>query len=251
MQSDLAAAEKALAAAPELIRQREVALVEAREAGVAARKAAADADAEFQQKDVQAQSTTEGFNKASAAAAELTKKLETQTAEVAKLREQRAAKGEGTPEFAEADAKVQAKKAEIAATQLALEGAQAKTKELLPQSGAARDEVGRLKAVAAKAHSDGAAAATNATLAEKALAAARKAAEQNAVTVTKLRKELPEITAAANQAKAKAERDLVMAAQELETAKAAAEAAHAEFTGKWRPLQQSASAEPAAPKPQS
>jgi exonuclease VII small subunit len=250
-QTNLTAAEKALAAGPELIKQREATLAEARNAVASAIKTAAAADAEFKQKDADAQSTTEAFNKASATFGELTKKAESQTAEVAKLRELRATKGEGTPEFAEADAKVQAKKAEILETQSALETAQAKTKELLPQSGTGRDEAARLKAVAVKAHADTAAAASQVNLAEKALAAARKNAEQNALTVAKLQKELPEISAAASTAKANAERDLVRAAQELEAAKGAAQAAHAEFNGKWQPLQQSASLEAPAAKPQS
>ncbi|HEV7869196.1 MAG TPA: hypothetical protein VGO90_16025, partial [Chthoniobacteraceae bacterium] len=51
---------------------------------------------------------------------DLKKKLETQTAEVAQLRQERAAKPPGSPEFAQANDKVQAKKAEIAQTQAAV-----------------------------------------------------------------------------------------------------------------------------------
>ena len=59
-----------------------------------------------------------------AALAELQKKLEAQNGEIAKLREARASKPEGSPDWNAANEKVQAKKAEIAQTQAALDAPQ-------------------------------------------------------------------------------------------------------------------------------
>lgn len=76
--------------------------------------------------------------------AELARKLEAQTAETAALREARAKQKEGSPEYAKANESVQAKKAELAATEKAL--AEAKVTAEGPQPTPVEAELAKAKA---------------------------------------------------------------------------------------------------------
>ncbi|MCA1660194.1 MAG: hypothetical protein LC642_06625, partial [Verrucomicrobiaceae bacterium] len=81
--------------------------------------------------------------------AELTKQLEQLTAEVTKRREARAAKTSGTPEYEQANAAVQAAKAEIAAVEAALVAAKnvaAAPAPATPKPSGATEEVTKAKA---------------------------------------------------------------------------------------------------------
>ncbi len=95
---------------------------------------------------------------------ELSKALESQTAEVAKLREARASQKEGTPEYNDANNKVQAKKAEIATTQASIDATKgAPTAPAAPQPSGAQEGLAKAKATldAANAQIENATAAVD------------------------------------------------------------------------------------------
>ena len=86
-------------------------------------------------------------------AEELSKKLTQQTEEVAKLREERTAKKEGTPEWTAANEKVQAKKAEIADTQAKLTAAGNAPAPAAPKTSVAQTELVQARTQLAQATS--------------------------------------------------------------------------------------------------
>ncbi len=237
IQAEIAAAEKRVATAPEAIKKAEAALAEARNAAGPLTQAATAAEEALKQKDERAKAASDALVKANALATELPKKLEQQTAEVAKLREERAKTQEGTPEYKTADEKVQAKKAEIAQTEAANTGAA----ELKTKAETALAEVAKAKDAIEPTRGAAKAAAEKLALAEKALADVKKDADATTAKLAELRKKAPEVIAAAKAAKAKAEEDAAAAAKELQTAKAQAERTRSEFDAHYPPAEKAAS----------
>jgi mono/diheme cytochrome c family protein len=229
----LAAAEKAVADSPAVLRERETLLAQLMQTAEGLNKTVGPAQTAFTQKEAEEKAIAEQAGKASASLAEARKQLDKQKEEVTKLREVRAAKPAGASEYAEADAKVQLKKKEIAETEKGIAGAQTKVNELQPQMETAKAEVSRLREALEKARSEAKSASEKAVAAEKALAEARKATEMAKAELDKLRKEVPEITRAANEAKAKAETELSSATKELENAKSEMKRVQSEFEAKW------------------
>jgi hypothetical protein len=81
-----------------------------------------------------------------AALAELSKKAEARAAELEKLRQARAAKKEGTPEYTDVNNQVQAKKAELAQAQAAVEAAKNSTATAAAKAPPTEEELTKAKA---------------------------------------------------------------------------------------------------------
>lgn len=237
----LAAAEQAAEKAPAQVKEKEALLVQARAPLDAANKAIADAEAAIAEKEKAIAALTEAAKAAKPNIDELTKKLEQLNAEITKRREFRATKQQGTPEYADADSKVQAMKPDIAAAEAALQAAKTGGKPAeSPELKAAQGELARLRESLEKVRLDAKTEGVKVAAAEKVVADARTAADEAAQTFKKLRKETPEAIRAANAAKRKAEQEAATAARELESAKAKAERARAEFESKWQPPKKAA-----------
>jgi hypothetical protein len=232
----LAAVEKAAADAPRVLQERETLFAQAAQNADALNKTIGPAEAALTQKEGESKSITEQAAKATAALADARKQLEKQKEEVTKLREARAMKAAGTPEYAEADAKVQAKKKEIADTENVVVAAQTKVGEIQPQADALRAEIAKAREALEKSRAEAKSASEKAVAAEKALVDARKATETARVELEKLRKEVPEITRAATEAKTKAEAELASLVKDLENAKAELKRVQTEFDAKWKRL---------------
>ena len=97
-----------------------------------------------------------------AALAELGKNVEARTAEVEKVRQVRAAKKEGTPEYTEANNQEQAKKAELAQAQAALETAKKSAATVAAKAPSTEEEVAKAKAALDDANNQLATAKTQA-----------------------------------------------------------------------------------------
>ena len=230
----LAALEKTAAEAPARLQEHEMLFAQAAQISEASNKTVGPAEAAFTQKEAEGKTIAEQAAKAASALAETRKQLEKQKEEVAKLREARAAKSAGTPEYAEADAKVQAKKKEIMQTESAMAMAQTGVNEVQPKAEALPAEIAKTKEALEKARAEAKSASEKAAAAEKALVEVRNASETAKAELEKLRKEVPEITRAATAAKAKAEAELAGLAKELESARAELTRIQGEFDAKWK-----------------
>jgi WD40 repeat protein len=229
IRADIAELEKAVAAAPALLKEKEKTLAEAHAAIAPAAQALSAAEAALAEKEAAAKNSGDGLNKAISEAMELARKLEAQTAEVAKLREARAKFGEGSPEYAAANEKVQAKKAEIAQIETTLAAAKAKAEELKPKGEPMTGEIAKAKEAVEKARGEAKAASDKVAEAEAALAKAKKEAAAQKTALADLRKKAPEVARTAQATRTKAEQDAAALAKELQTAKVATEKAKAEF----------------------
>lgn len=242
VRNDIATTEKAVAEAPAKIKEKEAAVAKAQAALEPFNKAIAAAEAALAEKEKAAATAAADAEKIAAAPEELRKKIEAATAETEKLRQARAQQKEGTPEFADADAKVQAKKAEIAEMTTAMNDAKAKIEPAKKQAEAMKPEIAKAREAVEKAHAELKNATVDVTMAEKALADAKKSAEQLTQKLAKLRADAPTIVQNAKAAKVKAEADAVIAQKELEAAKATAEKARAEYQARWGATEKAASA---------
>lgn len=232
---------KATAEAPAKIQAAEAALAQVIQERDAANKTLADAQAAV----VTQEKAALDPKKIEAEVGDLTKKLETQTAELAKLREARGTKTAGTPEYAEADAKVQGAKPEIAKTESALEAAKGKLGA--KGSGGPSPELVAAQEAVKKTQLDVKLATDKVAPTEKALAKMKADSVAAVQQLADLKKKLPEIVKAAEAAKAQAERDAALLAKELEKSKSEAARARAEYDAKWPPAQKSADAAVVAP----
>lgn len=232
---------KASSEAPAKIQAAEAALAKVTQERDAANKTLADAQAAV----VAQEKAAVDPKKIEAEIVELTKKIETQTAELAKLREVRGTKTAGTPEYAEADAKVQGAKPEIAKIESAL--AAAKTQLAAKATPGPSPELLAAQELVKKTQLDVKLAADKVAPAEKALAKIKADSAAAVQQLADLKKKVPEIAKAAEATKVQAERDADLLAKELEKAKSEAERARAEYDAKWPPAQKSADAAVVAP----
>ncbi|MES2571476.1 MAG: c-type cytochrome domain-containing protein [Verrucomicrobiota bacterium] len=247
---DIETTQKALAEAPARLKEKEAALTAAQGALAQATQAVTVARTAVAEKEASTKAATEAFDKATAALAEVTKKLAQQTDEIAGLRAERANTPADTAEYTAADAKVQAKKPEMAQTQAAIDAAQAKVNELKPQAEAPKAEIAKQQALLEKAEADLKSATPMVAAAEKELAAFKKSAETLAQKLETLKKETPGIVRNARKAKAKAEKEAEAAGKELQAIKVQSERARADYDNRWKAEKKSASSS-SAPAPQS
>jgi WD40 repeat protein len=230
VQADVATAEKAVAEAPGKLKEMEMKLADARAAVEPLNKSLGGTQAAVADMEKAFTAMTEAAKTGASNVAELSKKLEALTAEIAKRREFRATKQAATPEYAEADAKVQAIKPEIAQTETAL--AAAKTQAPAadnPEIKAAQAELTKLREALEKVRGEAKAATDLAGAAEQAYAAAQKSLDQTAKQLGELRAKAPEITKTAQSAKLEAERAAAAAEKELAAAKSEAEQRRAAY----------------------
>lgn len=225
--NDLANAQKTVADAPNKAKDKEAAFAKAREAVEAAKKVVADAEEASKAKDKDAQTVADNAP-TMGDVTNLTKKLEGLNAEAAKLREERNARSQGTPEYLDLQAKYQAKKAEITTTQTALTAASVKNMEA-PAVKAAQAESDKARAALDEAKRALKPLVKAAAEAEKAIAQVKKDADTAAQTVARLQKDMPQIIKDAETQKAQAEQAAAVAAKEVEAAKAEADKRRADY----------------------
>jgi chromosome segregation ATPase len=158
----------------------------------------------------------------------LTKKLETQNAEAAKLREERNSHSTGSPEYVDINTKYQAKKAEIVTTQTALTAASAKNMDA-PQVKAAQAESDNARTAFDDAKRALKTAVKKAGDAEKAVAQFKKDVEAATQLAARLEKDMPQIVKDAETQKAQAEQSAAATAKEVEAAKAEADKRRADY----------------------
>ena len=231
--AQLAAAEKSVADGPAKIKEAETLLAQATQARDAAKTAVTDTQAAAATK----QAVADEGKKTEAAVTELTKKLTALNADATKRREAAAKTAEGSPERTKADALLAALKPELDKTEADLAASKGKVPPpTLAQELTAAQEAAKKAVVDAKLATD------KATAAEKTLATARKTADEAAKLVADVRQKLPALAEAAKAAKANAEQDAVVAAREVEAAKAQAERARADFEKRYQPAQKVAGA---------
>jgi len=248
IQSDIAAAEKAIAAATATAKDAEPRLPKLRGDAEALKKTVASAETIAADKAAKAKAAAAAAEKAAAAAVEASHPLEKQTADLAKLTEAASKLAAGSPDRTAADAKVQAAKADLAKLQAALDAAKtaataAKTQadSLQGESAAATDALGKLRAEAKTA-------AEAAAQAEQAFAAAKKTIETESAKVADLRQKAPGVIQSAKLAKAKAEQDAAAASKQFEEAKAQADRVRAEYNTRYHAEIKAATGKPLASK---
>jgi hypothetical protein len=225
--NDLANAQKTVAEAPKKIQEKEAAFAKAREAVDAAKQAVAAAEDASKAQDKKTQEVMDNAP-TKGDVTTLTKKMEGLNAEAAKLREDRNARAQGSPEYLDLNTKYQAKKAEITATQTALTAASVKNLEA-PEVKAAQAEYDKTRAALDDAKRALKGVVKTAGEAEKAIAAIKKDVEAATQTAVRLQKDMPQIVKDAERQKAEAEAAAAVAAKEVEAAKAEADKRRADY----------------------
>ena len=225
--ADLAAAQKTVAEAPAKLQENEKALAKAHEDLETAKKNLTAAEEATKEKEMAAQAAMDSAP-TMGDVTNLTKKIEAQNTEVAKLREDRNSHSPGTPEYLALNEKYQAKKIEITNTQTALTAASAKNMEA-PQVKAAQAEIDKARTAADDARRALKLAAKTAADAEKAAVQIKKDVEAATELAARLQKDMPQIVKDAETQKTEAEQAAAAAAKEVEAAKAEAEKRRAEY----------------------
>ena len=234
--TQLAASEKTVADAPARLKEAETLLASATQARDATAKALADAKAVVSEKT----KVSADPKKNEAAVVELKKKFDAVTAEIAKRREVRAGKPPESPEYAAADAAVQALKPDLTKAEADLAAA----KGTPAAAGAPPAEIAAAQEAVKKAELDAKLAADKVAPAEKTLAKTKQEADSAGKQIGELRNKLPETEKAAAAIKAKAEKDAQLAAKDLEAAKAQSERAQSDYKAKWGAPVATAAAKP-------
>lgn len=225
--NDLANAKKTVAEAPARLKEKEEAFAKAREAVDTAKQVVATAEEASKAQDKKAQEVMDNAP-TKGDVTTLTKKMETLSAEAAKLREDRNTKGQGSPEYLDLNAKYQAKKAEITTTQTALTAASVKNLEA-PEVKAAQAESDKARAALDDAKRALKGLVKSAGEAEKAVAQIKKDVEAAGQLAARLEKDMPRIVKDAETQKAQAEQAAAVAAKEVEAAKAEADKRRADY----------------------
>jgi hypothetical protein len=229
----IAAAEKTIAEGPKVIAEKEQALASATQAAEAL-KAKVSA-AEKAVADKKAALTDPKPIEAEVAAA--TKKLEGLNAEIAKRREAREKIAKDSPDYAKADAAVQAMKPDIDKAEAELKAAKAKK----PAKPGEEPVPAELTDAVNHAHDELKLAHAKLAPAEKALAAARQAVDEAKKQLASLKAQIPKLEADAVATKAEAEKATVVLAKELEAAKSEAEKVRAQYDAAKNASQKAAS----------
>lgn len=230
----LAAAQQTVVESPKIIAAKEQALAAAKQAAEAAK--AAIVLAEKAAADKKTDSPPE--DKLGAEIAELTKKLEAASAEMVRLRAERAKFDQGTPDYIKTNGAVQAQKQLVAKAEGALAAAKGKPAS---QSVVVPPEL--LEAVK-KAQADAKLAADKISLTQKALEETKKSAEEAKKLIVELKARIPQLEKDAVKNKAAAEKAAAALAKEVVAAKAVAEKLREQYEA----IKQSAKAANAAMK---
>jgi len=233
VRSDLAAAQQTTAEAPAKLKEKEALFAQAQQEMAATTAAVDAARAALDEKQAALKALSAAPKVAAAAttnADALAKKVADLTAEMARRREVRSTKTSGTPEYAEADAKVQSLKPELAAAEATLASAKkGVVVPVTPDTKPAHADIAKTKEALNAALAAAKPPATKLAAAEKALANLRKETAAAAQLAAKLRQELPVIEKNARATQAEAERTAKVAAREVEAAKAEAEKRRAAY----------------------
>ena len=229
--AEIAAAEKTATETAAKIAEKEKLFATAQAAVTPANQAIGAAEAVVADREKALKTLLDAATQSAAARVdELTKQLAQQNTEAGQLREARAAKAAGSPEFAEADKLVQAKKTEIATTQTALDKAKVPQKPAeSAEAKAAQAEIAKARETLDQTRAAAKEAADKFGLAEKDLAKTKAAAEEAKKQLAELKSKEPEVVKAARAAKAAAEVAVPVAAQELAAAKTQAEKVRADY----------------------
>lgn len=225
--SDLAEAKKTATEGPAKIQEAEKAFAAARQAVDSSKQAVAAAEKAKPEKDAAAKAAAENAPPVGDVAG-LNKKIADQTAEIEKLKADRAALTAGSPEVKDSEAKEAALKAEIAKTRPALTAASVKNLEA-PSVKAAKAEAEKAAEALDDARQALKIAVQKSAATEKALATIKKTVAQATEVAARLEKELPQIAKNAETQRVQAEQAAAAAAKEVEAAKADAEKRRAEF----------------------
>ncbi len=209
----LAAAQLTVANMPKIIATKEQALVAAKQAADVAKAALASAEKAVTDKKTDAPPP----NKPEAETAEAVKRLEAASAELVRLRAERAKFAEGTPEYATANGAVQAQKPVVAKAEEAV--AATKGKPAIKPAAVSPDLLEAVK----KAQADAKLAADKISLAQKALDEAKKSIEEAKKQTVELKARIPQLEKDAVKNKAAAEKAAAVLAKEVVAAKAEAE----------------------------
>lgn len=209
----LVVAQRIIAEAPKTIAAKEQALAAAKQATEAAKAAIVSAEKATAEKKTDAPPE----DKPGAEIAELTKKLEAASAEMVRLRAERAKFDQGTPDYIKTNGAVQAQKQLVAKAEGALAAAKGKPAS---QSVVVAPEL--LEAVK-KAQADAKLAADKISLTQKALDEAKKSVEEAKKQIVELKARIPQLQKDAVKNKAAAEKAAAVLAKEVVAAKAQAE----------------------------
>lgn len=231
IRADIALAEKAAADVAAKIPEKEKLVAQAQAAVTPANQAIGAAEAAVADREKALKTLLDTAVLTATAKREgLTKQLAQHNTEAAQLRAAHAAKAAGSPEAAEADKLVQAKKAEIAKTQAALDQAKVPQKPgESPEAKAAQAEIAKAKEALDQTRAAAKEATDKLALAEKDLTKTRAAAEEAKKQLALLKTKEPEVVKTAQAAKAAAETALPVAEKELAAAKSQAEKVRADY----------------------
>lgn len=225
--NDLAEAKNTATEGPAKIQEAEKAFTDARQLVESSKQAVAAAEKAKPEKDAAAKAAAENAPPVGDVAG-LTKKIADQTAEIAKLKTDRAALTAGSPEVKDSEAKETALKAELVKTRAALTAASVKNLEA-PEVKAAKAEAEKATEALDEARQALKLAVQKSAAAEKTLATTKKNVALATETAARLEKDLPQIAKNAETQKAQAEQAAAAAAKEVEAAKADAEKRRAEY----------------------
>ena len=215
----LAAAQQTVVESPKIIAAKEQALAAAKQAAEVAKAALAGAEKAAADQKTDLPTPVKSENEI----AELSKNLEVATAEIDRLRAERAKFEQGSREYIKANGAVQAQKQVVAQA----EGALAFTKgQPASQQVVVAPEL--LEAVK-KAQTDAKLAADKISLAQKDLEETKKSAEEAKKQIVELKARIPQLEKDAVKNKAAAEKAAAVLAKEVVAAKAEAEKLRVQF----------------------
>ncbi len=209
----LAAAQQTVSAAPKTIAAKEQSLVAAKQTAEVAKSALANAEKAVADNKTVAASPEKPVGEN----AGLTKKLEEATAELARLRAERAKFAEGTPEYTKTNGLVQAQKQVVAKAEEALVA----TKE--KPVGKPVVVMPELIEAVKKAQTEAKRDADKISPAQKALDETKKSVEEAKKQIVELKARIPQLEKDAVKNKAAAEKAAAALAKEITAAKAEAE----------------------------
>ncbi len=233
IRAEIAAAEKVAAETTAKLPEKEKLVATAQAALTPANQAIGAAEAVVADREKALKTVIDTATQAAAAQlADLTKQLAQKKSEAGQLGASLGTKAAGSPEFAEAEKLVQAKKTEIATTEAAL--AKAKVPQKPGESAeakAAQGEIAKAREILDQTRAAAKEAADKSTVAERELAKAKAAATEATKHLAELKTKEPEVVKTAQAAKAAAEVALPTAEKELAAAKAQAEKVRADYEG--------------------
>lgn len=215
----LAAAQQTIVTAPKNIAAKEQALAAAKQAAEVTKSAVANAEKAVADSKTEAASSDKPVGENTGQR----KKFEEATAELARLRTERAKLAEGTPEYTKTNGLVQAQKQVVAKVEEALLAT--KEKPINKPVVVAPELIEAVK----KAQTEAKLAADKIAPAEKALAEVKKSLEEAKKQIVELKARIPQLEKDAVKNKVAAEKAAAVLAKEVVAAKAEAEKLRAQY----------------------